>query len=278
MRQRLCLNMASIKRAALVRQIGLAAAAGFDGVGLWMDDIDAAVRQGFSIEEISAQARASSLSVEEICFIGGWQDCDQAAFPSVLAEADRICGVARSLGCPLLVAVPSMRRGTLAGAPLRFRELCAVAATYGVRIALEFVGTAEEIRNVPAAWRMVEASGNANGGLLLDTFHYFLGGSTPKDLAAIPAEKVFLVHVSDAMAVSREKLSTFHDYRTFPGDGTIDYTPVLDWMKRTRYGGAVSLEIWNQELLKGDPESTARRGIGSLRKLTDGEATPPVGA
>ena len=267
MNPRLCLNTASIKGAPLGRQIALAHAAGFDGIGLWVDDIDAAVRQGSSTEEIAELVRGAGLAVEELCFLGGWQDCGEMAFPPVLAEAERISRVAQSLGCGILVAVPSMRRGAAQDAPRRFREICAAAAVHGVRVALEFVGTAEELKDLRAAWRLVDASGSANGGLLLDTFHFFLGGSTPEDLEAIPGERVFLVHVSDAMAVPREKLSTFHDYRTFPGDGTIDFAPVLDGLERMGYRGAVSLEIWNQELLRCDPDYVARRGIQSLRAL-----------
>jgi 2-keto-myo-inositol isomerase len=259
--------MATIKRAPLTRQIQLAAGAGFEGVGLWMDDIDAAVAAGQTLQEIDVLVRRAGLAVEELCFLGRWQDCDRAAFASVLEEADRISRTAWSLGCGLVVAVPSMRVGPSEDAARRLREVCAAADGHGVRVALEFVGTAEEIRTVPAAWRLIEACGAANGGLLLDTFHYFFGGSTPRDLSALSGDKVFLVHVSDAMPVPREALSTFHDYRTFPGEGTIDFAPVLQWMEQADYRGAVSLEIWNQELLKDDHESAARRGIDSMRRL-----------
>jgi len=53
MMPRLCLNTATIKCAPLRLQVELAGAAGFDGVGLWMDDIDATVRGGSSLEEIA---------------------------------------------------------------------------------------------------------------------------------------------------------------------------------------------------------------------------------
>jgi sugar phosphate isomerase/epimerase len=263
----MCLNMACIKGIPLEDQVRCARDAGFHGVGLWMDDIDAALGRGASLLEISALLHDAGLSVEELCFLGNWQDCAEADFPSVLAQADRMSLTARSLGCGLLVAVPSRGPVSWREGPRRFREVCAVAASHDVRVALEFVGTADGVADIRTAWRFVEESGSLNGGLLLDTFHFFMGGSKAEDLEKIPVERIFLIHVSDAMPVSLGKLRTFHDYRTFPGEGTIDFAPLRSWIEHAGYGGAVSLEIWNQEMLKADPERTARRGMKSLRAL-----------
>jgi 2-keto-myo-inositol isomerase len=267
MKPRLCLNTATIKSAPLRLQVELAGAAGFDGVGLWMDDIDAAARGGLPLEEIAALVRSAGLTVEELCFIGKWQECSEAELPAILEETDRLSRACRALGCGLLVAVPAVKRTAAGDAPRRLAAVCAAAAAHGVRVAVEFVGTAEETRDVRSAWRMVEASGSPNAGLLLDTFHFFMGGSRPEDLDRIPAEKVFLVHVSDAVAAPREVLERFHDSRTFPGDGTIDYAPLRDWLDRAGYRGAASLEIWNQDLQRQDPRLTAVRAIQSLRSL-----------
>jgi 4-hydroxyphenylpyruvate dioxygenase len=267
MQPRLCLNAATIKNASLERQVRIAGAAGYHGVGLWMDDIDAALQRGSSLKEVAAFVRHAGLSVEEICFLGRWQDCDAGDFPSVLEEADRMSLVSRELGCGVMVAVPALGHGAWTDAPRRFRDVCDVAAGHDVKVALEFVGTADGIRDITSARRLVEESGSPNGGLLLDTFHFFLGGSRPEELAGIPAEKIFLVHVSDAMAVSRARLCAFHDSRTFPGSGTIDFGPLRAWLAVAEYRGAVSLEIWNQEMLKGDPERTAIAGFESLRAL-----------
>lgn len=264
---RLSLNMACIKGVTLERQLTAAAAASWAGVGLWMDDIDQARRSGVSLDTVAAQVRGAGLAVEELCSIGKWQDCVDADFPAVLAEADRLARACKTLGCRVLVAVPSPRRTPAGEAARRFHEVCSVAAAQDVGVALEFFGTAEEVRDIEAARRLVDAAAAHNGGLLLDTFHFLLGGSRPSDLDSLGAEQVLLVHVSDAMDVPREKLETFHDYRTFPGEGTIDYSPILQWIERTGYRGPVSLEIWNRDLLRADAAHTARRGRESLRAL-----------
>lgn len=85
-----------------------------------------------------------------------------------------------------------------------------------------------------------------------------------EDLAKVSGEKVFLVHISDAMNVPMEKLRTHHGYRTFPGEGKIDYAPVFKQLEYLGYRGAIYLEIWNQVLLKEDPLEVVRRGYESL--------------
>ena len=50
---------------------------------------------------------------------------------------------------------------------------------------LEFVGTAEEMKDLPTALRLIETAGADNGGLLVDTLHFHLGGSKPSDLDGV---------------------------------------------------------------------------------------------
>ena len=267
MHERFCLNAATIKTTPLEQQIELAREAGFHQIGLWLKDVEAAMAQGKSLADIKATLDAAGLRVAEFCFLGGWMDADEVKLKETLAQTHRLCEITRALGCEILVTVPSIAPGWLKGAPQRFRQVCQVAKEYGVRVALEFPGIAAEIHDLASARELVSAAGCANGGLIIDTFHFFLGGSKLEDFARLSPGEIFLVHVSDAMNIPMEKLRIPHDNRTFPGDGTIDYAPIIQQLKRLRYDGAISLEIWNSELHKSDPRAAVLRGAESLRRL-----------
>lgn len=267
MRSRFCLNTATIKQLSLEQQIRLASAAGFPRIGLWLDDIEAATSRGVPLDGIGRWIEQAGLKVEELCFLGGWQDAEEAEFPRVLERTRRTCQISRALGCDIVVAVPALKSGTLAGAPVRLREVCHVAAEYALRIALEFPGTAAEVKDVATAWHLVSRAGCENAGLVLDSFHFFLGGSKIEDLIRVPGGRIFLVHLSDAMDVPSEKLRIPHDYRTFPGEGTLDYKPLLWALQGMDYQGAFSLEIWNQHLSGADAAEVAQKGFASLLKL-----------
>lgn len=264
MRNQFCLNTATVKTTSLERQIQLASSSGFRKIGVWLEDVDAAVARGQSLDDISSSLRDAGLEVKEFCSVGGWQEADEGRVSSIMRDAQRICQVSQALGCDLIVAVPAQTKGFLENGPQRFRRLCQIAADFHVRIALEFVGTAAEVKDVRTAWHIISTAGCENGGLVLDTFHFFMGGSQVQHLAEVPIERIFLVHLSDAMNVPPEKLRIPHDWRTFPGQGTINYRPIFEHLGRSGYKGAFSLEVWNQKLHRDDPAEVVRRGFESL--------------
>ncbi|MGA9057206.1 MAG: sugar phosphate isomerase/epimerase [Terriglobia bacterium] len=274
MRKRFCLNSATIRKTPLEEQIWLASEAGFPRVGLWFDDIEAATSRGVSLDEIAGWVKRAKLKVEELCFLGGWQSVEEGQFPLVLQRTRHLCRVSRALDCDIVVAVPPLNPGSLAGAPACLREVCRAAAEFSVQIALEFPGTAAEVKDLATAWQVVSLAGCENAGLVLDSFHFFLGGSRIDDLAGIPGEKIFLVHLSDAMDVPLEKLRRPHDFRTFPGEGTLEYGPLLRALQDIGYQGAFSLEIWNQRLNETDPAEVARKGFESLLGLEQLVSSP----
>jgi sugar phosphate isomerase/epimerase len=267
MHERFCLNAATIKTTPLDQQIDLAQAAGFHQIGLWNKDIDDALAAGRSLAEIKAKLDASGLRVAELCFLGGWMDADEAKLKGVLAQAHRLSEMSKALGCDILVTVPALSAGWLNGAPDRFRQVCQVAAEYGIRVALEFPGIAADVHDLASARELVRAAGCANGGLIIDTFHFFLGGLKLEDFDRLSPGEIFLVHVSDAMKLPMEKLRMPHDNRTFPGEGTIDYAPIFQHLNRLGYDGAISLEIWNRELHQADPAEVVKRGAASLQRF-----------
>ena len=155
MRDQFCLNAATIKTTPLERQIQIASTSGFGKIGLWLEDVDAAVRGGKSLGDISALLRHAGLKVNEFCFVGGWQETDEEGIPKIMQDPQRIFQVSQAPGCDLVVAVPALTAGFLKDGPLRFRRLCEIAAGFHVRIALEFVGTAAEVKDVRTAWHIV---------------------------------------------------------------------------------------------------------------------------
>jgi 2-keto-myo-inositol isomerase len=267
LQQRFCLNTATIRNAPLELQIELARSAGFRQIGLWLKDVDAAMVQGKSLGQLKTQLDTAGLRVAEFCFLGGWHDADELRLHEVLKQTHHICEVSRALGCDIVVTVPALAPGYLNGAPGRFRQVCQVAAEYGVRIALEFPGIAAEVKDLRSARDLVSAAACPNGGLVVDTFHFFLGGSKVGDFERMAPGEVFLVHVSDALNLPLETLRIPHDNRTFPGEGIIDYGPIFKQLNRLGYDGAISLEIWNRDLQQSDPTEVVKKGRESLQRI-----------
>ncbi len=277
MHKRFCLNTATIKGTSLDVQIELAREAGFHQIGLWLKDVEASMAQGKSLLEIKAKLDASGLGVGEFLAVTGWYDADDAKLKEVVKQTHHVSEVSRALGCDVVVTVPALDPGWLPGAPERFRQVCQAAAAYGVRIALEFPGIAADMHNLQSARDLIAAAGSPNGGLLVDTFHFFLGGSKVADFESMKPGEVFLVHISDAMDLPPEKLRIPHDNRTFPGEGTINFAPIFEQLSRLEYDGAISLEIWNRGLHQSNPAEVVKKGADSLRRIEDLLRNNPTG-
>ncbi len=267
MDERFCLNMATIWSTPLDAQIKMACDAGFCQIGLWAKDVEGAISAGESLSKIRGMLGDSGLKVAELCYLGGWQDASESQLKPLLDVTRHLCELAQGLGCETIVAVPAMTPGWMQGAPARFRQICHVAAEYDLRVALEFPGIAAEVKDLRTAQELVVAAACSNGGLVIDTFHYFLGGSKLEDFNSVLPHQIFLVHISDAMNLPLEELRKPHDNRTFPGDGIIDFTPIWQQLNRLHYDGAISLEVWNHQLHQSDPTEIVMRACESLRRI-----------
>jgi len=146
-----------------------------------------------------------------------------------------------------------------------FGELCRVAQPYKVRVGLEFTGSAEQVKDVAAAWRVVENTDLDNGGLVIDTFHFHTGGSSVEMLEPVPGDKVFLVQIADCPEMPRHEMQNRH--RIYPGSGAIAFEPLLAALYDMGYAGYYSLELYNEDYWLEDPIVVAKDAMRTMRQL-----------
>ncbi|HOL50213.1 MAG TPA: sugar phosphate isomerase/epimerase family protein [bacterium] len=139
------------------------------------------------------------------------------------------------------------------------------ARRYGVKLALEFIGTAKFLGCLSTAMKMVTSINHQNVGILFDIFHFFKGVSKTEDIDNVNGEVVFLVHLNDAMDKPREIL-TDRD-RVLPGEGVIPLETIIKKLQKINYHGYYSLELFNEQLWDQDPYSVAKKCFESLEKL-----------
>jgi len=144
------------------------------------------------------------------------------------------------------------------------------AAAFGVRLALEFRGSATFCSSLDTALSLIAACGEPNVGVNLDVFHYYTGPSKFDDLAGLTPDNLAFVQVCDVAGLPRE-LATDAD-RVFPGEGDFRLDPIIQQLRRIGYDGYVSLELMNPTLWKAKPSQVAELGFDSVRRLL-GECT-----
>ena len=163
---------------------------------------------------------------------------------------------------------PAHGAGTLrpGEAPARLARLADMAAGHGLLIAVEFMAF-RSVGSLPAAVELIQATGHANLGLVVDALHAHRTGVTPEALAALPAGMVSHLQLCDAPSERppRDRLAEeARGERLLPGDGVI---PLRDFVNALPGGTRLSLEIPVRALAALSVAERARRGAAALSYL-----------
>jgi len=113
-------------------------------------------------------------------------------------------------------------------------------------------------------------------GLLLDTGHAYFAGADPALLASTYGPRITHVHCKDvradvhqaAIASNSSFLNAVVDgVFTVPGDGNVDFPPVLDALKAVGYQSWLVVEA-EQDPAKANPMAYARLGYENLLRMS----------
>ena len=152
-----------------------------------------------------------------------------------------------------------------------FAVLCEGAAAYGLTVSLEFspIGS---LLNLEFANGVVEAAGQENGGLLLDTWHFARSGGRPEDIAVIPAERIFGLQVCDVGPQAHDSLmdEAMH-HRLLPGEGHGNVAEVLAACAALGIRQPLSAEVFDDDLLALPLDEMLERTIAAMRRVSPWE-------
>ena len=192
-------------------------------------------------------------------------------FAQVREECRRLADVSQAIGCPTIVIVPSPWPQGSGWAEIRsataseVAELADAVAPFGVRLAFEFLGPATcSVRTLSQGWEIVQATGRENVGLVFDTYHFHVGGSSWESLEQLDAERLYIVHINDVEDLPLDQLTDGH--RLLPGEGILPLAKMFSHLHAGGYDGAYSLEVMRPAYRQRDPLEYARAGLQACRR------------
>jgi 2-keto-myo-inositol isomerase len=268
------LNGATTLKADLATDIAVAGKAGFDFVEIWAAKLIGYLDRG-GLPALRRDLRRAGVtpatlnSVERITFN------DPSGHIRMLEEFRRLCRVAEAIGCATILVVPSPRPKRVSDGEIEresvrvLRELSRLAKPHGVRLAYEFLGFADcTVNSLAQCAAIVAKVARPNVGLVLDTFHFFAGGSTLASIRAVDPRHIFMVHLNDVERAPRRKM---HDaLRLYPGKGIIPLRGILRELRGIGYTGQMSVEIFRPQYWSRSPLQVAREArAASLRLLRE---------
>jgi 4-hydroxyphenylpyruvate dioxygenase len=245
-------------------KLAAAAAAGFDGVEIFENDL---IQSALSPTEVHALCADLGLAVDLYQPFRDFEAVPPDVFRANLRRADRKFDVMAQLGADTLLVCSSVSPDAVDDDDLAAEQLSALAdraADRGIRIAYEALAWGRFVDTYDHSWRIVRRAGHPALGVCLDSFHVLSKGSDPGGIRIIPGEKIFFLQLADAPRLHMDVLQWSRHHRLFPGQGTFDLTGFVRYVLGTGYAGPLSLEVFNDVFRQSNP---ARAAVDAMRSL-----------
>jgi 4-hydroxyphenylpyruvate dioxygenase len=248
----------------LLDKLEAAAAAGFDGVEIFENDL---LTFDGSPADVRRVAEGLGLAITLFQPFRDFEAMPEPQRARNMDRAERKFDVMQALGTDLVLVCSNVQEAAIdddARAAADLAEMAERAARRGLRVGYEALAWGRHVRRWGHAWKIVREAGHDSLGLIVDSFHTLSIGDNPAGIADVPAEKLFFVQLADAPRLSMDVLSWSRHFRNFPGQGELDVGGFLGAVVRSGYRGPISLEVFNDEFRSAPARLNARDGLRSL--------------
>jgi 2-keto-myo-inositol isomerase len=263
-----CLNQATLNQTDVQDFIQAASSAGFQGIEFRIEKLRSYAALNNTWSQLRELLEVHHL--EAVC-VGSLEEFSYVPsedFEAVLHRAREFATVCQHTGCKILHVAPTPVQKKIQKAKAiemtagRLSRIAQVAAEYSVGVGFEFLAEASA-STVHDAVEVLNATVASNVGLIIDTFHCHVGGSTLDELRDFPLERLWIVHFNDVEPGQPEMLTD--EKRLLPGRGVIKLREYERRLKDHGWDGWLSIEMFRPEYWREDPLQVAKESFNSLK-------------
>ena len=271
---KLALNGATTMRADLATDLQAAKNAGFDYLEIWAAKLRAFLKERSTsdLRDLFSGSGLSPLSINSIEHI---TFRDAQAFESIKRECEELSSIASEIGCSCIVVVPgrlprggASREDVVAESVTVLNELCDISANHNVALGFEFLGQPDcSVPTLDLAAEIVRKAGREDLGLVIDSFHFYAGGSTSEMIEDLDPKLIQIFHINDAEDLPRAQLEDRH--RLLPGLGILPLREMVSAFRQIGYDKVASVEIFRPEYWEKDPFELAREARVATQRVLE---------
>jgi 2-keto-myo-inositol isomerase len=263
-----CLNTSTIsgQKPSLFEQVKIASEAGYDGIEVWVRDVEAALADGATAASIKTFIGDHGIRVEDAIGFAPWMTGGEAGFSQMEEEMNMLAGI----GCLRIAAppagVPSDQPLDLFMAGEKYAQLIELGRKTGVMPQLEFWGSSPVLWQLGQVLMIAAVADDSDARILPDVYHLFRGGSGFNALKMINGSLIEIFHLNDYPAsIPREEQNDAD--RVYPGDGAAPMKQILSDLKNMGGEKVLSLELFNRTYWEKDPLEVARTGLLKMKEI-----------
>ncbi|MGW4525116.1 TIM barrel protein [Amycolatopsis sp. NPDC004378] len=250
-------------------KLAAAAAAGFDGVELFENDLLVSPSRP---AEIRRRCADLGLSIDLYQPFRDFEAVPPSVHAANMRRAARKFDVMAELGTDTVLVCSSVSPDAIDDDELaagQLHALAELAQKRGLRVAYEALAWGRHVHGYEHAWRIVRKAAHPALGVCLDSFHILSKGHDPAPIRAIPGDKIFFLQLADAPELPMDVLPWSRHHRLFPGQGDFDLTAFTGHVLAAGYRGPLSLEVFNDVFRQADPRPAAVDAMRSLLALKE---------
>lgn len=264
---RFCLNTSTIsgQKPNLNKQIEIASEAGYDGIEVWVHDVQAALAVESTTSSIKSLINDHNIRVESAIGFAPWMTGGDAGFKQMEEEMTMLAGI----GCHRIAAPPA---GVPGDQPLdlfmageKYAQLLELGRQTGVMPQLEFWGSSSVLWHLGQVLMIAAVSDDPDARILPDIYHLFRGGSNFNALKMLNGSLIDIFHMNDYPAYPPREEQVDAD-RVYPGDGAAPMKQILTDLKNMGGEKVLSLELFNRSYWEEDPLEVARTGLLKMKQ------------
>ena len=265
-----CLNTATIRgqKLGIVKEIEVAAQAGYQAIEPWIESLVAYQKGGGSLPELKRRIADAGLTVESAIGFPQWIVDDDAQRAKGMEQAKNEMDLVAQIGGKRLAAPPAGATDApgldLLKAAERYRALLEAGDRIGVVPQLELWGFSRRLNRLGECAGAAIETGHPRACVLVDVYHLYKGGSDYHGLGLLNGNAVHVLHMNDYPAEPpREKIDD--SYRVYPGDGVAPVTEILRALRSIGGQKVLSLELFNRKYWGMDAAEVARAGLEKMK-------------
>jgi sugar phosphate isomerase/epimerase len=265
-----CLNTSTImgQQPGLKGYLEIAARAGYDGVELWIRDLQEYINSGNSVSSLRKLISDSGLKFENAIGFAPWMVDDASKRKAGFEQMEKEMELLAAVGCKR-VAAPAFG----VDAPLdlfkageRYMALLDLGRKTGVIPQLEFWGAFPFFHHLGQVLMVAAVANDQDARILPDVYHLFRGGSGYDGLKMLSGDLIEVFHMNDFVShIPREEQQDKD--RVYPGDGSAPMKQILADLKAMGGEKVLSLELFNQDYWKQDALTVAKTGLEKMKTL-----------
>lgn len=264
------LNTSTIRgqKLSLSEMIKVTARSGYDGIELWMMEIDAYLESGKTLVSLKKELEDAGIEAVNAIGFATWMAQDTAKSKQGFEQIEKEMNQLAAIGCTR-IAAPAIGAEVpvdLFEAGEKYARLLELGRKTGCMPQLEFWGAFPPFYQLGQALAVAAMANDPDARLLPDIYHLFRGDSGFDGLKLINGAAIEVFHLND-FPDTLPRTEQEDKHRVYPGDGVAPLMEVAQTLKAMGGTKVLSLELFNPSLWAMDADVVAKTGLEKMKQF-----------